>query len=57
MPRLPIQNCTRNVTLNPMKMSAQAVRPQRSEYIRPVILGHQWCSPPIIAIRAPPIIV
>ena len=31
-------------------------RPQFSLYILPVIFGHQWCRPPIIAIRAEPII-
>jgi excinuclease ABC subunit C len=35
---------------------ATDTRAHPSEYIRPVIFGHQWCRPPIMAISAEPII-
>ena len=34
-----------NVRKNPTKMSSAASRLHQSEYIRPVIFGHQKCSP------------
>ena len=56
MPCEPRKNWVKKVTLKPMKMMMQAAVPVRSLYILPVILGHQWCRPPIMPISADPII-
>ena len=57
MPWLPSMNWVKNVTLKPMNTSHEADPAQPfSLYMRPVILGHQWCMPPIMAMSALPII-
>ena len=43
------------VRLKPMKTVTQPIMPQRSLYMRPNILGHQWCMPPTNAMMVPPI--
>ena len=56
MPCEPSMNWVKKVTLKPTNTSVQPMRPQNSLNMRPVIFGHQWCSPPTIAISAEPII-
>src|SRR5579885_2049175 len=49
-------NCGKNVRLNPMNTISAANFDQASGYMRPVILGHQKCRPPMNAITLPPTI-
>src|SRR4051794_9896903 len=50
-------NCGMNVTKNPKQMVIADSRLQKSEYIFPVIFGHQKCSPACQPSIIPPTIV
>ena len=39
-------NCGKNVRLKPTNTMMAATLEKNSEYIRPVIFGHQKCRPP-----------
>ncbi len=54
MPFQPMTNCGKNVALNPRNVVIAAKRAHASEYMRPVTLGHQKCSPAIYADTVPP---
>src|SRR5215472_5260423 len=56
MPRYPRMNCGMKVKMNPMKVVTAANFESDSGYMRPVIFGHQKCTPARNAISMPPTI-